>query len=340
MDKEEYIPTNKKKFFTLENILKVLLAFVLIFFVLSKTDFQALVDLRNRVSPIWVAFGFGLFFIMTLLKALQYHLFLKQDVHYFQMLNIVVIQNVVSNFVATGAGIASYFALSRVGQGIKLSRSGVAFLLTKVGDVIAIWVFLLVSGVWIWEQIIPVQGLVIGLLLLMGFAILVVVLSILFRQTFSTQFRRWMEKLKLGHIKFVRLGLNVLDEVVAQDEIFSLRLLGLATIYSLVYLLVTMVWFYANIRAFDIEIGMVAVVFVNVFIQLLSNIPIQAFGGLGINESTSLYLYQFFYSGQQELASALIGIRILFYLMNLATLLYLPVNKLIEDEKTAKLNSE
>ena len=329
MDKEEYTPRNKKKFFTLENILKVLLAFVLIFFVLSKTDFQALVDLRDHISPVWITVGFGLFFIMTVLKALQYHLFLKQDIHYSQMLNIVVIQNVVSNFVATGAGIASYFALSRVGQGIRLSRSGVAFLLTKVGDVIAIWVFLLVSGVWVWNQVVPVQGLVVGSLLILGFAILVVVLSILFRQTFSTQLRLWMEKLKLDNIKFVRLGLTVLDEVVAQDEIFSLRLLGLATIYSLVYLLVTMIWFYANVRAFDMEIGMVAVVFVNVFIQLLSNIPIQAFGGLGVNESTSLYLYQFFYPGQQELASALIGIRILFYLMNLATLLYLPFHRLL-----------
>jgi len=132
-------------------------------------------------------------------------------------------------------------------------------------------------------------------------------------------------------MKYVRLGLNVLDEVVLREEIFSLRLLGLATVYSLVYLLVTMVWFYANIRAFDIEIGIVAVLFVNNFVQLLSNLPIQAFGGLGVNESTSLYLYQFFYSGQGLLASALIGFRILFYLMNLATLLYLPLNNLIND---------
>jgi len=265
---------------------------------------------------------------------------LKQDIRYSQMLNIVIIQNVVSNFVATGAGIASYFALSRVEQGVKLSRSGVAFLLTKVGDVIAIWVFLLVSGFLVWEQIVPLQSFVIGLLLLLGFAILIVVLSILFRQAFAAGFRRWLERIKLANMKYVRLGLNVLDEVVAREEIFSLRLLGLATVYSLVYLLVTMVWFYANIRAFDIEIGIVAVVFVNNFVQLLSNLPIQAFGGLGVNESTSLYLYQFFYSGQELLASALIGIRILFYLMNLATLMYLPVNRLISKRQKMNLTSD
>lgn len=322
-------PSLKSRFFQPGNLIKVILAFLLIFFVFSKTDFAALYALQYQVVTGWVLLAFGLFFLMTVLKAFQYHLFLKQDIQYFQMLYIVVVQNVVSNFVATGAGIASYFALSRIEQGVKLSRSGVAFLLTKVADVIAIWIFLLVASVLVWEQIISLQGFVIGLLFALGIAILLVILSILLRQNFSTQLRRWLEKLRLANLKYVRLSLDVLDEVVAQDEIFSLRLLGLATVYSLIYLLVTMWWFFANVRSFDVQIGMVAVVFVNVFIQLLSNIPIQAFGGLGVNESTSLYLYQFFYTGQQELASALIGIRILFYLMNLATLLYLPFHRLL-----------
>jgi uncharacterized membrane protein YbhN (UPF0104 family) len=327
-------PSLKSRFFRPGNLIKVTLAFLLIFFVLSKTDLAALYALRTQVDTGWILLAFGLFFLMTVLKAFQYRLFLKQDISYTQMLYIVVIQNVVSNFVATGAGIASYFALSRIEQGVKLSRSGVAFLLTKVADVIAIWIFLLASTVLVWEHIMPLRGFVIGLLIALGITILLVVLSILLRQKFSTLLSRLFEKLKLGSLKYVRLGLDVLDEVVAQEEIFSLRLLGLATVYSLIYLLVTMWWFLANIRSFDVQIGMIAVVFVNVFIQLLSNIPIQAFGGLGVNESTSLYLYQFFYTGQQELASALIGIRILFYLMNLATLLYLPFHKLLSGGQT------
>ena len=322
-------PSLKSRFFQPGNLIRVTLAFLLIFFVFSRTDFAALYALRNQVETGWILLAFGLFFLMTLLKAFQYHLFLKQDIRYLQMLNIVIIQNVVSNFVATGAGIASYFALSRLEQGVKLSRSGVAFILTKVGDVVAIWIFLLVSSILVWEQIMPLQGFVISLLFALGIAILIVVLSILLRQKFSSQIHRWLENLKLANLKYVRLGLDLLDEVVAQDEIFSMRLLGLATIYSLVYLLVTMWWFYANVRSFDVQIGLLAVVFVNVFIQLLSNIPIQAFGGLGVNESTSLYLYQFFYAEQQDLASVLIGIRILFYLMNLATLVYLPFHKLL-----------
>ncbi len=320
-------PLIKKKAFKLQDILKVFLALVLFVFVLSKTDLQALIDLRNHVMVSWIIVGAGLFFIKTALKALQYHLFLKSNIHYPQMLNIVIIQNVVSNFVATGAGIASFFALSRVEQGVKMSRSGTAFLLTKIGDIIAIWIFLLVSSIFVWRQIIPLQGFVIGLLLTIGIALLMVFLSILLRQKFSTQLRKWLEKLKLGNIKYVRLGLNIFDEIVQQEDVFRLRLLGLAMLCSLAFLLATMGWSYVAIRAFDVQIGMVEVVFVNVFIQLLANVPIQAYGGLGVNEGTSLYLYQFFFASSQELASALIGIRILVYLMNLVTLLYLPAHK-------------
>lgn len=316
----------KKRFFKPANIIKITLAFILIFFVLSKTDMEALFALRTKVLFIWVILAFGLFFLMTMLKAFQYHIFLKQDIGYLQILNIVVVQNVISNFIATGAGIASYFALSLVDQKVKLSRSGVAFILTKIGDVIAIWVFLLISSVLVWKNIIPLQGLVIGLLIFIGITILVVILSIMLRQIFLFRLRKVLKILKIADFKLVRLILSFFDEVVEQDDIYNLYLLIWATFYSLIYLLITMVWFYANIRSFDLKISIVAVVFVNIFIQLLSNIPVQAFGGLGINESTSLFLYHFFYPDQQKIASALIGIRVLFYLMNLATLIYLPIH--------------
>jgi len=319
----------QNRFFQPGNLLKVILAFLLTFFVFSKTDLEAIYALRTKVVINWVLLAFSLFFLMTVLKTFQYFLFLKQDIGYFQILNIMVIQNTVSNFVATGAGIVSYFALSRLEQGVKISRSGVAFILTKVSDVIAIWIFLLISSTIIWKKIIPIQGFVIGLLTAIGIAILIVILSIMLRQKFSIQLRRWIDKLKLGNQKYVRLSLDVFDEIIEQNDVFSLHVLSQATLYSIIYLLTTMGWFYANMRSFDMHISVVAVVFVNVFVQLLSNIPIQAFGGLGVFESVSLYLYQFFYSGQQELASALIGIRILYYLMNLATLIYIPIHKLL-----------
>jgi uncharacterized membrane protein YbhN (UPF0104 family) len=249
------------------------------------------------------------------------------------MLNIVVIQNVISNFVATGVGIASFFAMSRIEQGVKITRSGTAFLLTKIGDMVAIWIFLLVSSIFVWKQITPLQGLVIGLLVAIGIVLLLVFFSILLRQKFSIALSNLLEKMKLRKFKFVRLALEIFDEVVQQENVFTMQLLGLAVLCSLAFLLVTMGWFYATMRAFGVEIGFVEVVFVNEFIQLLANMPIQVYGGLGVNEGTSLYLYQFFHVGQQDLAAVLIGIRILIYLMSLTTLSFLPVHKFFASRK-------
>jgi uncharacterized membrane protein YbhN (UPF0104 family) len=63
-------------------------------------------------------------------------------------------------------------------------------------------------------------------------------------------------------------------------------------------------------------------------LQLISYLPIQVFGGLGLTETSMLYFYGFFHSPQVELAAILIGMRLLFYLENLLVLIYLPLHSL------------
>ena len=58
--------------------------------------------------------------------------------------------------------------------------------------------------------------------------------------------------------------------------------------------------------------------------KILSIVPIQVFGGLGVSEAASLVLFGLFGFVESELAAVLIGMRILFTLTNLAALLYLP----------------
>jgi hypothetical protein len=96
-------------------------------------------------------------------------------------------------------------------------------------------------------------------------------------------------------------------------------------LYSIIYLLVTILWIYANLAVFRLQPAMSAVLFVGVFLQFVSYIPVSVFGGLGINETSSLYFWSFFDLPQDALAPALIGIRIVFYLFNLIPLIYLPL---------------
>jgi uncharacterized membrane protein YbhN (UPF0104 family) len=54
-------------------------------------------------------------------------------------------------------------------------------------------------------------------------------------------------------------------------------------------------------------------------------IPIQAFGGLGVCDVMSMYLYGLFGINQPEIAAILIGSRIIFYVVYGVMLLYIPI---------------
>ncbi len=314
--------------FSLWNIAKIILALALIWFVLSKTDLTQLFALRERISVLWLIFGIVLYFILTVLKALQYYFLIGRHVDYPQVLNIVVVQNAISNFIAAGAGIASYLALFRAEQGVKISRAALAFLLTKVGDLISIWLFMLVASLLVWPQVASLHVLIVISLTVIGAAILMFFVAVFLRQKFMGMLTWFVEKLKLSRLGFVTKLMDFLSSLAEQEHGFVFRMVGIGVAFSLIYMTVTLLWIYASLQTFSFAIGILPVVFVNIFMQLVSYLPIQVFGGLGVNETTSLYLYGIFNFPQTELAAVLIATRLLFYLTNLAVLLYLPAHAL------------
>lgn len=329
-------PESRRPSSTLWNILKIILALVLVAFVLSRTNLTHLFALRERISLPWLAAGSILYFILTLLKALQYYFLIGRRVDYPQVLNIVVIQNAISNFIATGAGIASYFALFRVEQGVKVSRAALAFVLAKVGDLISIWLFLLVTSILVWQQVTAFHQLIFILLSAIGSVILVFFLIIFLRQKFVSLLQAIVDRIKLSRLGLVNQSMDIMRSLAGQEHGFVFRMVGMGIIFSLLYMSVTMMWIYAGFQTFTFAIGVLPVIFVNVFMQLVSYLPIQAFGGLGVNETTMLYLYSFFNFPQAELAAVLIAVRLLFYITNLLVLLYLPLHALVPGRSTKK----
>ena len=69
------------------------------------------------------------------------------------LLSIVVIQNAITNFIATGAGIASYLTMFTVDEGVRLRRAAATFMIAKIGDLIVVWSLLLISSIFVWGQI-------------------------------------------------------------------------------------------------------------------------------------------------------------------------------------------
>lgn len=294
-------------------------------FVLSKTNLTDLAEtLRNGSVP-WLVVSTVLFVLLTLLKTLQYYILLRSELSYAQVLNLIIWQNVISNFFLTGAGVAAYVTMTRVEHEIKISRSVTVFLLTKAGDLTAIWSVLLVSAVFLWQQLGILQTPVLFLILAIGIAVLAFFLTILLRQRFVSFLRVVFDRTRMSRFGFISKSLSTLQEMAAMDQGRLLRLVGALILCSFVYLGVTLVWNYASLAIFNLFMQPMPFVFVLSLIQLVSYIPIAVFGGLGITETSSLYFWSFFDVTTDVLAPAMIGTRFVFYILNLIPLIYLPL---------------
>ena len=319
------VPTHKSNASLAWNVLKILLALGLVFFVLSKTDVAELSATLQNVSLVWLIISGVLFVFLTLLKTLQYYTLMRNELTYAQVLNLIIWQNAVSNFFLAGAGVLTYITTTRMEHEMKLSRSVTIFFLTKIGDLTAIWLALLISSRLVWSQIGILQIPVLVLLGGIGIALAGFFLTILFRQRFVSTLDNILARMGVLRIKSVEKGISYLRSLAAIKQEKVLSLFGRLLVYSLMYLAITISWIYANLAIFHLQLNILALIFVGVLMQLISYFPVSVFGGLGINETSALYFWSFFDIPQDVLAPALIGVRVVFYLFNMIPLIYLPV---------------
>ena len=332
--------TPKRTSSTFWNILKTILAIFLVIFVISRTDLSSLWHSLKTASVFWLGIAVIIFLFLTLLKALQYYVLFRNRLSYPQVLNVVILQNAVSNYLASSAGIASYLTLFKAEHGVKISRSVLIFLLTKIGDLTAIWLGLVISSSLVWSQIgilhIPILVLLIGI----GVVLLLFVLTVLFRQRFVSMLSRILSWLKISRLGLVEKGMQYFQGLADMEQNKILTTFGLLLLYSFVYLAVTIAYAYANLAVFHLQPNIVAVLFVTLLIQLVSYFPVTVFGGLGVTETSALYFWSFFALPQNLLASALIGSRIVFYVVNLIPLIYLPVYSAFLNPKEQAQNGQ
>lgn len=307
------------------NVVKIIIALILVGFILSKADLNHFIQTLRNVSVPWLIVSIAAYLVLTVLKAAQYYFLLGEGVSYPEVLNIVVVQNVISNFLTVSAGIASYLASLRLEHGVKVSRSLILFILTKIGDLVAIWVLVFVSSFLVWKEIEALHLAVIVLLVGMGAAFAVFFLTIVYRQRFIRFVNTVLTWTRLSRISIVVKGMDVLQSLAETDFWKIFKVLRITLVISFIYMGVTIGMMYASLMTFNLELSIRAVAFVTVMNQLVSYFPVQVFGGLGVYEMSSLYLFGLFTTSHEALISALIGTRILIYLRNIVPLLYLPI---------------
>lgn len=235
------------------NIFKYILAVLLVWFVFSKTSVNDIIDLFRRVSFLWLVISFVLFFLMTMMKAMQYYILSGRQAPYPRVLSIVVVQNAITNFIATGAGIASYLTMFTVDEGVRLRRASATFVIAKIGDLVVVWFMLLVAGFLLRNSISGLGIATLTVLIVIPLAIGAFVALIVLRQKFVEAIRTLADRLQLERFSFTQRGLEVLQFLAEQNGMMVLRLIQTAIICSLVYMALTMAWVYASLRAFFVD---------------------------------------------------------------------------------------
>jgi len=308
------------------DLAKVVLAIALLYFVVSKTNYSQLLIIKNDISWLWLGVLAVLFVVMTLLKALQYYVLIGKKGAYWNVFRITVWQNAISNFIATSAGIASYMTMLKTDEDVKVTRSGIAFIITKFGDLFAIFLTLSVSSLVVWDMIAPLHLLTILILtgILAGFAFSFI--TILWREKFMSSLSGVIVSLQLDRFSLVKKVLDALDTLTREERSSIFRLLYKGMILSLVYMTATMMFAYTSLKVFNVTASIWTILYVGSLTQIVSFIPIQVFGGLGVAELANVYLYSLFGLDEEEISAVMIGLRAIFYLMNGVIFLYIPVN--------------
>ena len=309
------------------NWLKILLALLLIGYVISHTDLQALQLVWETLSQTWLLASIGCFVLMVIVKAYQYRALINPRLSFWNVLNIIILQNAISNFISNAAGVVSYMSMFRAEHGVKLSRSAVAFIIVKVGDLSAI-LFLMVSSLFfVWSTVSSIHTLL--LILSIGILIVLVVFfaAVFYRHWFVEIVRRFLAWVRLDRFSVVRRWFALLESLGGQDPAVINGMLLRGVLYSGIYFSLTIAWAFTLIQAFHIPINFPGMVFVSATQQIVSFLPIQVFGGLGVTEVSFLYLYGLFGIPLPELSAALLGIRVYNTILNGLTLLYIPFGR-------------
>jgi uncharacterized protein (TIRG00374 family) len=325
--------SSNRRFNSIWNILKILFASVLVWYLLSKTELDQLLALRQRILVPYLIATLVLYASLTLIKAYKYHFLIQQQTEYPRVLNIVVMQNALSNFFSNSAGMASYLALLKIEEKVKMGRSGLVFIITKIGDLFAVWIVMILCSILVWERITALQNVVLllGLLVALGFAVFFV--AVFWRRWFITGLSSLLTRLRLTRFSIIEQVMQALDAFAEMEQNAVFTTVFFAFGLSFINYLFTLAWMVVSMRVFSLDVETLVIIFVSGILQLFSLIPVTVFGGLGVTEVTSMYLYSLFGVDHGEISVVLVGWRVLYYLTNLVVLIYLPVYAIFIERK-------
>ena len=195
-----------------------------------------------------------------------------------------------------------------------------------VGDLFSMGFYLLLSASFVWDRVNALHGIVVVLLVAILVFVILFWTAVFLRRAFVSQVERWLHFIRLDRFSLVQRGLGFLGALADTEHQVVVQMLSKGLLVSVLYMSLTMIYFYSRTQIFHIPLDFWAILFTASMMQLISIIPLQIFGGLGISDLTSIYLYELFGVAGVEISAIVIGLRVIFYLFNLGVLLYIPAD--------------
>jgi len=118
---------------TIWNWAKIALALGLMAFVLSRISVNDLVDVARRASLCWLVLAALAYCASAWFLTLRYWVLIRRQIALSQLFGVVLLQNAISNLVASGLGAASYVAVLRGEHQVTAVRGVASLLLARVG---------------------------------------------------------------------------------------------------------------------------------------------------------------------------------------------------------------
>ncbi|MDY0095597.1 MAG: lysylphosphatidylglycerol synthase transmembrane domain-containing protein [Candidatus Vecturithrix sp.] len=264
---------------------------ILITWLLLQLEWAETIDIIRNVPVSFLMLGFVCYGFSFYFRALRFKLLLPSDSPLEYLFPIVLIHYTALNIIPARLGELSYIYLLKKVNSISAGCSVSSLLIARVFDQIAISIIFFISSCFVVFPSSWLRMLYWGIGGVLILAIVLLIALLIYQKTSVQWLHRLLFKFGLYQYPIIQRVLREAEQVTRtlvclRDPKTLLHILGYSfsiwlSIFSVNYLLLT---------AFGVQLSFAAIILVSTLIIFLGMFPLQLFGGVGIRETTWVFL--------------------------------------------------
>ncbi len=273
-----------------KSLLSIVVPVAIVLLLLTQISIEDVLDLITELSYNWVAVGILFYLITNIGRAFRLQLLLPgQKTQFNRLFPISIAQSMFNNILPARTGELSLLYFLKKYQAVSLDRGGVALVIARVSDYLAVAVIFMVAAVFISGETLYTSQTT-GIVRVVGSVMLLTVIMLLSMLWWGRKSLFWtqqiVEGLGLTSRKVVVIGLAKLGQIVdAIEAIHSFRRYVFVFAWSLFIWGATFAWFYAFLWGMGIQPTWLITIVGSTFGVLSKAIPFISVGGLGAHEA-------------------------------------------------------